>query len=339
MKTINCNLFNFNLMSTKRRIPSIFLFLTLFVMHSAAQQQPLYSQFTFNKFLFNPAVAGSDNLTVIKVSAYEQWTGFKGAPKFHTASFDTRIFQENRKPRVNIRKKFKLFKPGTVGVGVQLFNEKYGPLSNTGLSATYSYHIKLGSRQLSLGISSVISNMGLKSSDIVLSDEIDDMAVLGDNTRRWITDFNFGIYFLDQNYFAGYSIHHLSRSAIQWGGTSETDYMIGRQHYLMGGYRFAIADDYQLIPSALFKISEVGKSQMDINVQCTIKENYWCGLTYKTSKALSIFGGLQYDRYSIGYSFDYHLSDIRKANYGSHEILLAVQLGEMTRRYKWLNTY
>lgn len=305
-----------------------------------AQQQPLYSQFTFNRFLFNPAAAGSEHTTTIQLSAYEQWVGFKGAPKFHTASFDTRIFEQSRKPRRNIRKKFKLFKPGTLGAGVQVFNEKFGPQGNTGISGTYSYHMKLGPKQLSFGLSTSFSNWGLKAEDIILADEFADFAVEGDNTRRWILDFNFGVYLMEREYFAGYSVHHLSRSAIQWGGTADADYDIGRQHYLMGGYKYEISNDLLVEPSMLVKISEVQQSQVDISVKCTIREDYWCGFSYKTSKTLSVFGGLQYDRYFFCYAFDYTLSTFRKLNnYGSHEILLAVQLGETTRRYRWLNTY
>jgi len=305
----------------------------------SAQQQPLYSEFTFNKYLFNPAVAGSEQIPIIRLSAYEQWIGFKGAPKFHTASFDTRIFQETREPRRNIRLKFKLFKPGTVGTGIQIFNERYGILRHTGLTATYSYHMMLGSQQLSLGVSPVISNLGLLSSDIVPSDEEFDQLLEGDNTRRWIVDFNFGIYLMKSEYFAGYSVHHLSKSALQWGGTVDADYRIGRQHYFMGGYKYAYSEKLLFEPSMLIKISEDRKDQMDISLKCVISDNYWCGLTYKTSKTLSIFGGLQYDRYLFCYAFDLTLTPIRNFNYGSHELLLAVQLGQTIRRYRWLDTY
>ncbi len=319
-----------------------FILLLLLVINSLkldGQQQPLYSQFTFNKYLFNPAVAGSEPTTMIQVSAYEQWLGFKGAPKFHTASFETRIFREARKPRRDVRIKFKLFRPGTVGTGVQIFNEKYGTLSHTGVTGTYSYHLKLGSQQLSFGISPVLSNLGLKSSEIILPDDVFDELLEGENTRRWIIDFNFGAYLMQREYFAGYSVHHLSKSAIQWGGSIDANYRIGRQHYFMGGYKYYYSSKLLFEPSMLIKISEDRKNQMDINVKCTISENYWCGLSYKTSKTLSIFGGLQYDRYFFCYAFDYTLTSIRKFNYGSHELLLAVQLGATTRRYRWLNTY
>jgi type IX secretion system PorP/SprF family membrane protein len=310
-----------------------------FSLEGHAQQQPLYSQFTFNKYLFNPAVAGCEQIPVIQLSAYEQWIGFEGAPKFHTVTFDTRIFQETREPRRNIRLKFKLFKPGTVGTGVQIFNEKYGTLSHTGLTATYSYHMKLGEHRLSFGFSPVLSNLGLRSSDIILSDDQFDELVEGKNTRRWIVDFDFGVYLVKDEYFAGYSVHHLSRSALQWGGTTDADYLIGRQHYFMGGYRYKYSEKLLFEPSMLIKISEDRKDQIDINLKCNITDKYWCGISYKTSKTLSVFGGLQYDRYLFCYAFDMTLTPIRKFNYGSHELLLAVQLGQTIKRYLWLDTY
>jgi type IX secretion system PorP/SprF family membrane protein len=304
-----------------------------------SQQQPLYSQFDNNRYLFNPAAAGAETVTTIHVNAYEQWVGFKGAPKYHTASIDSKIFNENRKPRREIRKKLKILLPENVGFGAQLFNEKYGPLSQSGLVGTYAYHLKMQDKQLSFGLSTVLSNFGLKSSDVVLSDDDPDQLVEGNNSRRWIFDFDFGIYFSGINYFAGYSIHHISESGLQWGGSIDADYQLGRIHYIMGGYKYEISPDIALQPSTLLKLSEKQKSQLDINLKCIISRFYWAGLSYKTSKTASIFAGLQYDRYIFCYSFDYTLGRIRKYSYGSHEIHLAVRLGNDTSRYKWLNKY
>lgn len=304
-----------------------------------AQQQPLYSQFAFNKYLFNPAVAGSDQITTIHLSAYEQWAGFKGAPKYHSASVDSRIFRPDRKPRRSILKNLKFLKPENIGAGLQVFNEIYGPLSHTGLSGSYTYHVKMENHQLSFGLSSTLSNLGLKSSDIILSDEQEDLLVLGDNTRRWMVDFDFGIFLQSKDYFAGYSVHHISRSAMQWGGSIDADYRQGRQHYFMAGYKYEVSPMLILEPTTLIKLSEKQKDQIDLSLIGTISSNYWCGLSYKTSKILSVFGGLQYDRYLFCYAFDLNLSSIMSYSMGSHEILLAIQLGDETKRYKWLNTY
>jgi hypothetical protein len=45
-----------------------------------AQQMPAYSQYTFNGFLLNPAVAGSEGYTAINVTSREQWSGFCELP-------------------------------------------------------------------------------------------------------------------------------------------------------------------------------------------------------------------------------------------------------------------
>jgi hypothetical protein len=41
----------------------------------------------------------------------------------------------------------------------------------------------------------------------------------------------------------------------------------------------------------------------------------------------------------IGYAFDYMFTAIQKHTYGSHEIVLALKLGDNARRYRWLNRY
>ncbi|MBN1599131.1 MAG: PorP/SprF family type IX secretion system membrane protein [Bacteroidales bacterium] len=317
----------------------ITLLLIVFTIDSYSQQNPLYSQFTFNRFLFNPAVAGSENLTMLKLSAYEQWVGFKNAPKFHCITFDSRIFQDTRKPRRNVRRKYSINKPGTIGIGVKIFNEIYGPLSNTGIDATYAYHMKLGNNQLSFGLSSIVSHFRLNSSDVTLSDDEYDQLIQGNPNKRWVADFNFGVYTIAESYFAGYSIQHLSQSVLQWGATSEAEFEIGRVHYLMGGYKYNLNLNVAIEPSMLIKLAEKGRSQMDISVQTRFKRDYWAGLAYKTGSAISIFGGLNVTRYYFGYSFDYNLSEIRRFSYGSHEIMLAVQLGDTAKRYRWLNRY
>ena len=42
---------------------------------------PLYSQYLYNKFLINPAHAGSDGYTSLNLTVREQWVGYAGAPR------------------------------------------------------------------------------------------------------------------------------------------------------------------------------------------------------------------------------------------------------------------
>ena len=44
------------------------------------QQRPHYTQYVVNPFIINPAIAGIDNYTDMKMSVRDQWTGINGAP-------------------------------------------------------------------------------------------------------------------------------------------------------------------------------------------------------------------------------------------------------------------
>jgi type IX secretion system PorP/SprF family membrane protein len=319
----------------------IIIFVQAFGLDIIAQQQALYSQFFMNKYLYNPAAAGSDFISSVKLIGHEQWVGFAGSPKYHTATFDSRIFSPNHSPNISVRKKDRkrLIKPESVGVGGQLFNEHTGPLSLTGINGTYAYHINLGPAQLSFGLSIVVSNYVLHTNEVVLADNIYDNLIDGGKSNRWITDFNFGSMLTSRDYYIGYSTTQVLGSSLQFGKGNGGEHKINRIHLIMGGYNYEVNKDLLFEPAFLLKIPEGTKTQLDMNVKVTMKENYWCGLIFRTGPAFSIFGGLNYDRYSFSYAFDYNLNTIRKYSYGSHEFILGVQLGEKVKSYRWLNSY
>jgi hypothetical protein len=75
-------------------------FILLFLIGNLAlgQQLPLYSQYLYNKFLINPAVAGSDGYTSFNLTAREQWIGFSGAPRTVSFSMQTKEIMLLNKP-------------------------------------------------------------------------------------------------------------------------------------------------------------------------------------------------------------------------------------------------
>ena len=46
-----------------------------------------------------------------------------------------------------------------------------------------------------------------------------------------------------------------------------------------------------------------------------------------------------FDRYFVGYGFDYNFTPLMSHTYGTHEFMAAVKFGDTARRYRWLNTY
>jgi len=60
-----------------------------------AQQLPQYSQYMMNKFLINPAVAGSEGYTAFNLTAREQWIGLENSPRTYAFSAQTRVLKNS----------------------------------------------------------------------------------------------------------------------------------------------------------------------------------------------------------------------------------------------------
>jgi hypothetical protein len=79
---------------------------------------------------------------------------------------------------------------------------------------------------------------------------------------------------------------------------------------------------------------------MDLTGRVFYKEDYWAGLSFRTSNAIILLFGLRYDRFYFAYASDFALTDIRRTNtLGTHEITLAVKFGESARRYRWITPF
>ncbi len=305
-----------------------------------AQQLPVYSQYTFNKFLLNPAIAGSDGYTTISLVAREQWVGFEGTPKTHSIMMDSRVLRNSFIAKdVSVRKKKRLSsRSGRVGWAVHAFNDHVEQLDRTGLEGTYAYHIAVDQGQLSFGLSGVFYQFRLNKDGMVLGDDDIDPLLDGIKGTLYIPDANFGAFYTSASLYGGISVMQLFQSSVQFGDNS-SNYRLKRTYNLMAGYYYKITDDFAVEPSLLVKIPSSSKAQLDINTKVLYKDNYWAGLGYRTGNEMIIYLGAKFDRYYVGYAFDYSFSALGRQTFGTHEFMAAMKLGDTARRYRWLNTY
>ncbi len=314
--------------------------LCLLTIHALAQQLPLYSQYMMNKFLINPAVAGSEGYTAFNITAREQWIGLKYSPKTHAVSAQTRILRNSfisRRASVK-RKGTSTSKSGRVGLGGYIFNDQSGLVNRTGMQLTYAYHISLRRGQLSFGLSGSFYQFRVDKEKIILYDPNDDL-INNFNNRLWVPDATVGIYYSDPRSYVGFSVSDLFQASFKFGKEGYDNFRLLRHYYAIGGYNFDLNDYLIFEPSALIKASEVWSFQADITAKMYIYDDYWAGLSYRTGGALIVMGGLRVDKFFFGYAFDYTLSSIQRHSFGSHEFILAIKLGDSARRYKWLIRY
>ena len=293
-----------------------------------------------NKFLLNPAVAGSEGYTAFNLTAREQWIGIQDSPKTHSFSAQTRILRKSFVSRgTSVRKKATgATRSGKVGLGGYIFNDQNGLVNRTGLQLTYSYHISIDRGQLSFGLSGTAYQFKVDREKIRLYDE-NDLLINSFDNNLFVPDANIGVYYSNPAFYAGLSASQLFQASIKFGPSGYDQFRLLRHYYLMGGYNIEMNDYLIFEPSILLKTTELWNFQMDLTAKAYIYEDYWAGISFRTGGALIVMGGLRVDKFYFGYAFDYTLSSIMKHSFGSHEFMVAMKLGDSARRYKWLIRY
>lgn len=192
-------------------------FIIIFIMLGIAdvansQQLPVYSQYLYNKFLINPAVAGSSGVTSVNLTVRQQWAGYYGAPQTYSLSYQSRLYKKSYLLRESVFKR-KVYRPktsGKVGFGVNVFSDVNGLVHRTGIIAAYSYHIWLnGETQLSFGLAGTGYYYKIDQREIAFQDP--DEPFLNTDFRKgtFIPDFNVGVYLMGRQFTAGFSAQEL----------------------------------------------------------------------------------------------------------------------------------
>ncbi len=316
---------------------------------ASAQQLPIYSQYLYNKFLINPAHAGSDGYTSINLTAREQWVGYSGAPRTYSLSWQTRFL---KKPLEIVQKSTRrtVYKPktdGRVGLGAYIFSDKNGLIQRTGFQVAYAYHMWIQPKtQLSLGLALTGYHFIINANES--SFESPNEPWLTDNLRRgiFVPDVDFGIYLLNRRFDLGFSAQQLFGAAAKIGDYAYRNFHMDRHFYMFGSYYIELGSKSELEPSVLGKVSEALMPQADLGMTYIYDQSIWTGLTYRTGGGVIANIRFKYvpkhaDKTAMffGYALDFTLNQIQRVTYGTHELTFAVKFGDSSRKYRWLDRY
>jgi type IX secretion system PorP/SprF family membrane protein len=276
------------------------------------QQNALNSQYLFNDFAINPAVAGTKNYTPLSLSYRRQWVGIDEAPISQNLMLHTYIGENS-------------------GGGIHFFNDASGPSKRTGLNSTFSYHIKTGENSLlSFGLSGGITQFSMDRNRLI-TDIPGDIAV-DKNHSQIIADCNFGILFKGNRHFIGLSGFNLLENKTNlFATTTPIVNSLERILYGSAGYNFKIGAEIDLQPSAVIRYMFNSLYQIDGNLKLTIKESFWIGGSYRMDDAISFMGGIEIGSLVIGYAHEISTSAIKDFNDGTHELFVCLKLNRDTK--------
>lgn len=274
-----------------KKLPFI-VFCCLLYLGMNAQQVPQYNQYMFNRTVINPAAAGSNDAVYLIAAARNQWIGYKDgdsiavSPGSFGFSADLPIYAIKS------------------GVGINFLYDRVGAEKNLNFKLNYAYQLALNRKhRLSFGLSFSLLGKSIDYSQLVPA-EFDPM--LGDGMEKGtMTDIGFGIHYQAFNkFYLGLSANNLLGSSAEIGSP---EFDLQRHFYLFSGYDIEMNSDMVITPGILVKATSTALSA-DINAILTYQELFWGGVLVRTSGAAGLMGGIDYNGFRIGLSYDYTFS-------------------------------
>ena len=284
------------------------------------QQHTNYTQYTFNRFALNPAVAGLKPCGDTQLGHRRQWMGFENAPTITFASFNTRVNKEDKYPK-NFH-----------GFGFHLLNDQSGFTNTTYFKVGYAYHLKVWvNYHISFGIFVGFQNFVQDYNSITIPNKALDPAIDGETQRAFVfPEISPGIFLYNRNMFAGFSFLQGYPTKYDIIGTDE--YRLSTHYFLQAGYRFR-GQKIDLIPSTMISFAPFANPTVDMTMTFDYKEKISLALGSKYLNSAYVGVNLHvFSNIAVGYVYEYALTEIVNVAPNTHEIVISISNCTTERR-------
>lgn len=290
-----------------RKLKLIPVFIVLLTSAVSAQQLPLYSQYMLNDFSMNPAVAGTTNYFNIKSDNRFQWIGITDAPRTYILTFDGPISKQH------------------IGIGTYVFTDITGPTRRTGFTSSYSYHLKLNQNfNLSMGLSVGIMQFAVDGQSIAL-ETTNDQALVNQFTSAIVPDFGGGLYLYNSKFYVGIAAPQIIPITAKLNSYADAQDILVRHYYATAGYNFDLGNNFSLDPCIVAKYVYPVPPQFDFGTRILYMQKFWLGGGFRTmDAAYGMIGYVYQKNLTIGFSYDYPITDIHTYSFGTTELYVGI---------------
>ncbi len=280
---------------------------------SYAQQVPLYGQYFYNPFIYNPAFTGSDNVTNVFLIHRAQWLDMPGHPVSTALTLDGAI------------------KPKKIGVGVSIYSDKTDFTDRIGVYGSFAYNLQIKeSHNLLFGLSLGGLQNRVDFNKAVARD-LDDPALIGGYQKSTSIDGNFGIAYHWKSLKIGISVPQIIGTSFKYEGSNTRTYYDLSRHYLASlQYQIFVnsSKDISITPLIMTRFMPEAPIQYDINAIFEYKDFAWLAVSYRSDYAIGVNLKLKVAKsISVGYTYDIITSSIKAYSGMSHEFLLGYSFG------------
>ena len=327
-----------------KRFFSIITFIVIGII-GYTQQRPYYTQYILNNYIINPAVAGIENYTDVKISHRMQWVGLQDAPvttyltiqgPLKKSAYDDRetatsFHARGFNPRGQAYwKDYEAPEPHQ-GIGLTILNDATGPLNRFAAYGTYAYHFGIAPQtSLSFGVSAGITQLSLNADKLNFATPVDP-AVNGSGILNTIKpDISAGIWLYSKNYFVGLSAQQIVPQQVAFSNNTvalQNGKLIPHL-FLTTGFRTMLSEDVSMLPSIMLRYINPLPLGVDANIKFQYQDILWSGISYRLNDGFAAMVGVNLNHtLNIGYSYDVTTSQLGTVSKGTHEILVGFLLG------------
>lgn len=310
-----------------------------------AQQRPYYTQYVLNNFIINPAVAGIENYTDVKLSHRHQWVGVEDAPVTTYLTIHAPLKKDDygretatgfqpagENPRGRAYWRDYQSPEAHSGVGLTILNDRTGPLNRFAAYGTYAYHVPLSPiTTLSMGMSAGIASMSLRADKLNFGGGSQvDPAVNMSQAGRIKPDISAGLWLYSRDYFAGIAIQQVVPATLTFNDNivQPSPGKLLPHTFITAGYRFFLNDDISCLPSVLLRYIQPLPLGVEMNTKLQYRDLVWVGGSYRHKDGFAGMLGLNISNaVNMGYSYDLSTSGLKTVSRGTHELQIGFLLG------------
>ncbi len=284
---------------------------------TTAQQLPLFSQYYYNPFIYNPGFTGqsADEKANAYVIHRSQWKDVPGAPVTYAITVDGPVLDKK------------------VGLGLSMYSDQTDMLHRNGIYTSYSYKFKLAEdHYLVPGLAFGMIDNRIDLSRSVVKDA-GDPTLAGNTNRRKVTfDANFGVAYIWKDLRIGLSAMQLLGNKIGFLNNDGTGIYqkLSQQFIFSAQYGIMISESAKVkaIPSIMVRYTNGNPIGFDVNAIFEWNDIVRGGISFRAGQALGLNAGIRLNKtLTAGYTYELMLSSIKKYSGGGHEIMLGYSFG------------
>ncbi|MDH7445343.1 PorP/SprF family type IX secretion system membrane protein [Aquimarina sp. 2201CG14-23] len=310
---------------------------------------PVYADYlSDNLYLVHPAMAGASNANKIRLTARKQWFDVDNAPSTQSANINFRTGDK-------------------VGLGGIIYRDENGRFTQTGVYATFAYHLLFSRDRTDLNMLSFGMSGAFIQSNVDVRDLFDpadpDPAIEFNQVQKdayFNVDVGVSYHYLD--WYAHITVKNLlpaARDAFDNTDDFATirDSNNQRRYIFSLGYVFGLGNGpWSLEPSLLYQATDqTQESSIDANMKVYRRfgelATLWGGLSYRRSfdgaefsqtgveiesqklQYITPFLGINYKNWMVGYTYSYQSNSVVLSNGGFHQLTLGYDFGK--RKERW----